>query len=31
MRRNHPPGQRDVGEILAEGVEVGVGRVRRPG
>jgi hypothetical protein len=29
MRRNDPAGQRDVGQILAIGVERWVGRVRR--
>ena len=27
MRCDHPAGERDVGEILAEGVKFGVGRV----
>ena len=31
MRGDHPVGERDVGEVVAIGVEGGVGRIRRPG
>jgi hypothetical protein len=31
MRRDHPVGERDVGEVLAVGVEDGVRRVRGAG
>ena len=30
MGRDHRPGERDVGEVLAIGVELGIGGIGRP-